>query len=485
MVLNRRIRIQLVIFAVITLAGGSIMAFNFIGLPKMLFGTGYYTVTVELPAAGGLYKSANVTYRGTEVGRVDAVDLDDTGVKATLSLRSGIDIPSDLSASVHSASSIGEQYVALTPRSDDGSPLKDGDVIARDRTSIPPDISELLNATNRGLEVIPGDNLQTAINEAAIAVGGLGPDLARLVKGSTTLAIDAGENLESLTNLIDNSQPILNSQSESAGSIAAWASNLASVTRQLKDEDPRFRSILQNGPGAAAEVRQLFERLQPTLPILLSSLVALNDVAVTYQAGLEQILVLLPFAVEIGQGAQVLNKDTKQDYQGASLSFNLNLNLPPPCLAGYLPAQQARTQAFTDFPVRPEGWFFCRVPQDSMFNVRGARNYPCLTRPGKRAPTAKMCESDENYVPLNDGFLWKGDPNSTLTGQGVPYYDPGTKPGEQAPTAPAPPPIAVAEYDPATGSYIGPDGRTYTQSNLADNAEERTWQSMIVPPASK
>ncbi len=31
-----------------------------------------------------------------------------------------------------------------------------------------------------------------------------------------------------------------------------------------------------------------------------------------------------------------------------------------------------------------------------MLNVRGARNIPCETRPGKRAPTVKMCESDEN-----------------------------------------------------------------------------------------
>ena len=28
------------------------------------------TVTVELPASGGLYRFSNVTYRGVEVGRV-------------------------------------------------------------------------------------------------------------------------------------------------------------------------------------------------------------------------------------------------------------------------------------------------------------------------------------------------------------------------------------------------------------------------------
>ncbi|WP_306769720.1 hypothetical protein, partial [Mycobacterium kansasii] len=35
--------------------------------------------------------------------------------------------------------------------------------------------------------------------------------------------------------------------------------------------------------------------------------------------------------------------------------------------------------------------------------------------------------------------------------------------------APAPPPfpIAAAEYDPATGTYVGPDGQVYTRSDLA------------------
>lgn len=31
-----------------------------------------------------------------------------------------------------------------------------------------------------------------------------------------------------------------------------------------------------------------------------------------------------------------------------------------------------------------------------------------------------MCESSENYVPLNDGMNWKGDPNATTTGQAIP-----------------------------------------------------------------
>jgi phospholipid/cholesterol/gamma-HCH transport system substrate-binding protein len=125
-----------------------------------------------------------------------------------------------------------------------------------------------------------------------------------------------------------------------------------------------------------------------------------------------------------------------------------------------------------------------------MFNTRGARNIPCETRPGKRAPTVKMCESDEQYVPLNNGDNWKGDPNATLSGQDIPQLPPGSPPpvGPPPPSAQPPPPvpeIAAAEYDPATGTYLGPDGNTYTQADLAQNApKEKTWQSMLTPPTS-
>jgi phospholipid/cholesterol/gamma-HCH transport system substrate-binding protein len=94
-----------------------------------------------------------------------------------------------------------------------------------------------------------------------------------------------------------------------------------------------------------------------------------------------------------------------------------------------------------------------------------------------------MCESDETYIPLNDGYNWKGDPNATLSGQAIPQLPPGTP--DSIPRAPAaiPPPIAVAQYDPSTGGYIGPDGRAYTQSDLGRDANQnQTWQDMLLPP---
>jgi phospholipid/cholesterol/gamma-HCH transport system substrate-binding protein len=470
------------IFITGTLIAVSVMAFHYMGLPNYLFGVGHYRVTLNLPTAGGLYPSGNVTYRGTEVGRVESVALTDGGVNAVLSLNSGVPIPADLDAEVHSQTAVGEQFVALRPRSGNGPVLEDGDVIPVDRASVPPDINSLLAATNRGIKAIPHDNLKTVIDEGYTAVGGLGPELSRLVKGTTSLAIDARTNLDSLITLTDQSQPVLDSQTDTSDSIRAWAAHFATVTGELKTQDPAVSKLLTDGPAAADETRALVDRLQPSLPILLNNLVGLDDVGITYRNDLEQLLVLLPEGISILQGAGLANRDTKQAYKGGYLSFNLNLNLPPACVTGFLPAQQQRVPTDVDYPPRPAGDLYCRVPQDAPFNVRGARNIPCETKPGKRAPTAAMCESDKNYVPLNDGYNWKGDPNATLSGQAIPQLPPGSA-DSAGPPAALPPPIAIAQYDPTTGTYIGPDGHPYTQSDLARDASQRqSWQDMLLPP---
>ncbi|BBZ31256.1 mammalian cell entry protein (plasmid) [Mycolicibacterium madagascariense] len=475
--LTKRIKIQLALFGVIAVVAGAIMAFGYIRVPAM-FGVGHYTVTVQLPDAGGLYASGNVTYRGTEVGRVTDVRVTDSGVEAVLDLNSDIKIPSNLDAQVHSTSAIGEQYVALLPRNDDGPALKNGDVIPISRTSVPPPIGQLLDAANRGVKAIPQGNVKTVIDESYTAVGGLGPEISRIVDGSTQLATDARANLDPLLALIDRAQPVLDSQTDSADSIRAWAAHLADLSRQVKTQDAAVTGLLQNGPAAADEGRQLVDRLKPALPILLANLVSIGQVAVVYQPALEQILVLEPQIVASMQGAEVPNLDNPRPFPGIYVNFNLNLNDPPPCTTGFLPKEQLSPPAVTSIPDRPAGDLYCRIPQDARNVVRGTRNLPCITRPGKRAPTVKMCESDEQYVPLNDGDYWKGDPNATDTGQAVPQLPPGTPQQGQGPT----PPAAVVQYDPATGSYPAPDGNVYTQGDLAQSTEGKTWQNMMTPP---
>ena len=126
-----------------------------------------------------------------------------------------------------------------------------------------------------------------------------------------------------------------------------------------------------------------------------------------YHKGLEQTLVIFP------QGAAIAQAGTLFDNLG-QLPLALSLNQPPPCLTGFLPASEWRSPADTSMAPLPTGTY-CKIPKDYQGNVvRGARNYPCVDVPGKRAATPRECRSNEPYVPLGTN-PWYGDPNQILS----------------------------------------------------------------------
>ncbi len=79
--------------------------------------------------------------------------------------------------------------------------------------------------------------------------------------------------------------------------------------------------------------------------------------------------------------------------------FALTVDDPPICTVGFMPQNQWRSPSDTSDVDTPDG-LYCKLPQDSPLSVRGARNYPCMGHPGKRAPTVEICNSDKPFMPL-------------------------------------------------------------------------------------
>ncbi len=152
--LTRFVRNQLIIFTIASIVGVAVMLFTYMQVPTLL-GIGRINVKLELPAAGGLYRFSNVTYRGVQVGKVTDVKLTENGAEATLTLDTSPKIPADLKAEVRSVSAVGEQYVDLRPRTDSGPYLKDGSVIAKDNTTIPQAVGPMLDQVSTLVDSIP------------------------------------------------------------------------------------------------------------------------------------------------------------------------------------------------------------------------------------------------------------------------------------------------------------------------------------------
>ncbi|NKY25209.1 MCE family protein [Nocardia gamkensis] len=477
MLLSRFVRAQLLIFAVLSVVGLTTMATVYMRLPS-LAGVGTISVSMELPTTGGLYRFGNVTYRGVEVGEVSSVDLTGDGVRATLKIDSSHHIPADLTAEVRSVSAVGEQYVELRPRTDSPPYLRDGSVIDLRHTTVPQPVGPMLDELSSLVGSIPTDKLHELLDELFRGMHGARDDLDSLLTSAQTLAAELNGTGDRTRTLIEDSRPLLDSQVRSADAIRIWTRSLAGVSGQLVADDPRIRALLRSGPGFTTEVAHLLDSVKLTLPILLSDLTSIGQLGVTYNAGLEQILVLLPPAISMIQAVQ-----PNRNASGLGLGdFRLGgISDPPACTVGFLPPSAWRSPEETDTIDTPDG-LYCKLPQDSDIAVRGVRNIPCANNPAKRAPTAALCNSDEEFRPLatEQPLLGPYPRDPGLEGQGIPP-DARWSPGAPPPAAPANsegPSIGIARYDPRTGNYLGPDGRLYQQSDLA-SAPGRGWTDML------
>jgi phospholipid/cholesterol/gamma-HCH transport system substrate-binding protein len=513
--LTRLIRTQLVLLTGVAVAAVLVMGWYYLRIPSLV-GVGRYTVYAELPQSGGLYRTANVTYRGITIGKVTAVEPTRRGARATMSIDDRYQVPADASANVHSVSAVGEQYIDLVSMGNRGPFLRNGQTITK--STVPAQIGPALDAANRGLAVLPKDKVASLLYETSQALGGLGPSLQRLVDATQAIAHDFRASADDVDDIIARSGPIIDSQANSGDTIRRWSANLNSLAAQTAQQDQAVRSILANAAPTAEQVNAAFGDVRESLPQTLANLEVVIDMLKRYHNGVEQALVFLPQSGAIAQSV------TAQTPGQAALGVGaISLNQPPPCLTGFLSASEWRAPADTSLAPLPAGTY-CKIPMDAANVVRGARNYPCADVPGKRAATPRECSSTEPYVPLGTN-PWYGDPNQILTcpapgarcdqpvkpglvipapsvdnalnplpadrlpGTPPPVSDPLQRPGsgtvqcngqQPNPCIYTPNTLPTALYDVQSGKVVGSDGVVYSVANSTSIGDEG-WKEMLAP----
>jgi phospholipid/cholesterol/gamma-HCH transport system substrate-binding protein len=514
------IRRQLIAFAILTVVSIFVLGVYYLQVPSLV-GIGQYTLKAELPASGGLYPTANVTYRGITIGKVTQVEPTEQGAEATMSIASRYKIPIDTVANVHSVSAVGEQYLDLVSTGNPGKYFSDGQTIAKG--TVPSEIGPALDTANRGLAALPADKIPQLLDETAQSVGGLGPALQRLVDATQAIVGDFKNQITDVNDIIQHSGPVLDSQVNSGSAIERWARNLNTLSAQTAQNDQHVKSILSQAAPTADQVNELFSDVRESLPQTLANLEIVFDLLKRYHTGLEQVLVFLP------QGASIAQTVAAPFPHQAALDLALSINQPPPCMTGFIPASEWRSPADTSLAPLPTGTY-CKIPMETPANsVRGSRNIPCVDVPGKRAASPRECRDPKPYVPLGTN-PWFGEPNQLLTcpapsarcDQSVrpgmvipapsvdnglnpapanklppggltppPISDPLQRPGSgsvqcngQQPNpcvyTPGGPPTAV--YSPQSGELIGPDGVKYSVRNSTKTGDDG-WKEMLAPIA--
>jgi phospholipid/cholesterol/gamma-HCH transport system substrate-binding protein len=421
----RRVKLQVLAFAVLSLVGISFVGFRYVGLGDALFG-GSYTVKADFSTSGGIFTNAAVTYRGVQVGRVGELSLRPDGVRVDLRLDGGTTVPASTRAVVSNRSAVGEQYVDLRPETDQGPYLQAGSVIPSSRTGTPLPVEKLLLNLDKLVTSVDQKDLSVVIDELGKAFTGTGEDLQRLLDNGDLLLAEADATAPQTLKLIEDGRTVLDTQVASSGAIQRWAHSLASLSDQLKDSDADLRRLLTNGPVATREVTALLEGLDPSIGQLLGNLIVVGQIHNRRVDGVQQILATYPAAV--AGGFTVVPGDGT-----AHFGLVLNPELPPPCV-------YSESRPYT-----------CSAEEQAAgSSVRGANNVPSPRGPEPTGPAPE------------------GEPAA-----GGPQDGP--------PSSPA----TVAGYDPRTGLALGDDGRPIILGSTGGQQRllgEQAWKSLLLSP---
>ena len=375
--ITRLTKIQLVIFAIVTLLGGAFVGGRYAKIDRMVVDRSY-PVTVQLKDSGGLFESAQVTYRGIGVGRVGKMTFKGTGVVARLDIENNAPkIPSDVLAVVANKSAVGEQFMDLQPRTTTAPYLRTGANITEANTRIPIQTSDLLVHVNHLVNSVDTQSLKTMVNELGTAFAGTGQDLGRIIDTSTEFIRTADANIDTTRALIQDSNSVLQTQIDKQGALGTFATNLALFSDTLVDADPDLRRLADGGAPAAREVRQVVDENSKDLSELINNVITVNRPAFENTQAVRALFILFPYILEGAPSTLVENGDGTFD---AAFGIVMNDGFPV-CHPGYRDDRRIPSELLPDRGVDDQ-----HVDCDDENLV--ARN-PSKTDPEKnRAPVA-------------------------------------------------------------------------------------------------
>ena len=110
--ITRQTKLQLMVFGLISILGLAYTGLRYANLDRFFFDQGYI-VSADFVDSGGIFKGAEVTYRGVPKGKVESLTLRPDGVRVGMLLRPGTQVPKNVKAFVGNRSAVGEQFLDL------------------------------------------------------------------------------------------------------------------------------------------------------------------------------------------------------------------------------------------------------------------------------------------------------------------------------------------------------------------------------------
>ncbi|MGB3603179.1 MlaD family protein [Gordonia sp. (in: high G+C Gram-positive bacteria)] len=209
-----------------------------------------YAVTVHFPASGGLQETSLVMLRGSEIGNVESIKVASKTVDVKLKLRDDFKINKNATFSALGLSAAGEQYVNITPTTDDGPYLSDGDEIQATQTHVTAGFPGMLQSALDVIGQIDAPKLTASLQQLEIGLNDNGPNqLKSIFQSGGVIFADLAKVLPQTTKLIENTGTILKTTSGIQPDLQRMVGGIDELFSATKAADAELRGLLGNGPA--------------------------------------------------------------------------------------------------------------------------------------------------------------------------------------------------------------------------------------------
>jgi phospholipid/cholesterol/gamma-HCH transport system substrate-binding protein len=394
--ITQRTKVQLMIFALITMVGVSFVGARYARLDRLIFDDSYQVVA-HFAESGGIFAGAEVSYRGVTVGQVGEMVLTEEGVDVLLEIDNDFgDIPSDTKAVVANRSAVGEQFVDLQPETKEGPFLEEGTEIPVAMTETPISTTKFLVDIDTTVNSVNKQSLTTVVSEMGKAFKGTGENLGQIIDTSNSFIETANDNFEVTTSLLEDGNKVLTTQLDKASAIQSFARDLSLFSDTLASSDKDLRRVINNGSVTANQLRTFLEENDVDLGELINNLVTTGEVTGKHLAGTEMILLAYPYVV--AGGFTVVGKDPKSGLYDAHFGLILQQN-PHVCKQGYEGTDRRSPHNRGNRPMNVNAR--CSEPQGTS-NARGAQHTPRRAGPAYRAPVIGAYDAETGAVTYTD-----------------------------------------------------------------------------------
>ncbi|MCV7205074.1 MCE family protein [Mycolicibacterium peregrinum] len=220
-------------------------------------------LSMAVPDTNDLNVGANVLLRGVSIGKVTGIKAGTEDATVDFYVDAAYDIPVDSDVRIENLSALGETYIGLSPRTNDGPMLKDGQRIATESITLPPSISQLATSVVRVLNQLDPEQLKRILGEADAALPdpvAVEPNLSRasMLLNSTAKGMH-GRGQE----VLGNFQTLLQNAGWVGPALADVQHPLRGLGEGLRDSyNMLARAAIWDNPETIKQTGYLLDRIQ-------------------------------------------------------------------------------------------------------------------------------------------------------------------------------------------------------------------------------